>query len=448
MPNLVLSCPDLLVSMVMTMQDASHLSDAALTTELSRLASREREATAALIVHLAEFDSRRLYEGAGFPSLFQYCMKVLRLSEDAVYNRITAARAARRHPAIVDMLVSGALTPTTVRLLARHLTAENGGELLPAAAGKGKQEVEELLAWRFPQADVPPRVRRLPGRPAPTASSAMTASSTAATTAAMPVSNGPMSVGGGGALPPSPNDTSGKPAPAFAGPRPIVRPLAPERYEVRFTATAETREKLRRAQDLLGHAIPSGDIAQVVDRALTLLVADLERRKFAATRHPGRSPGQSKDSRNIPAEVQRCVTTRDGGRCRFVAKSGRRCDERRFLEFHHVIPYGAGGEPTVENIELRCRAHNGYEAERFYGPAMRRTRGNGVRGRAADERAVLCGSVAEGATRSGTSRVSDGGGRMGHDGGRETSGWTREPESAIAHVCAHPSPRSTTPAIP
>jgi len=26
-----------------------------------------------------------------------------------------------------------------------------------------------------------------------------------------------------------------------------------------------------------------------------------------------------------------------------------------------------GGEFTVENIQLRCRAHNGYEADLFYG---------------------------------------------------------------------------------
>ena len=131
--------------------------------------------------------------------------------------------------------------------------------------------------------------------------------------------------------------------PGPAAPRPVVRPLAPERYEIRFTASAEIREKLRLAQDLLGHAIPSGDLAQVFDRALTLLVADLSRKKFAATERPRRSRGQSGESRNIPADVKRRVGARDQCRCAFVAPNGRRCDERRFLEFHHVVPYAAGG---------------------------------------------------------------------------------------------------------
>jgi len=49
------------------------------------------------------------------------------------------------------------------------------------------------------------------------------------------------------------------------------------------------------------------------------------------------------------------------------SKDGRRCEERGFLEFHHVVPYAMGGETTVENIQLRCRAHNGYEAALYYG---------------------------------------------------------------------------------
>ena len=31
-------------------------------------------------------------------------------------------------------------------------------------------------------------------------------------------------------------------------------------------------------------------------------------------------------------------------------------------------PYAAGGAATVDNIQLRCRAHNGYEASLFFGP--------------------------------------------------------------------------------
>ena len=153
--------------------------------------------------------------------------------------------------------------------------------------------------------------------------------------------------------------------------RALVKPLAPERYEIRFTASAETHAKLRQAQDLLRHVIPDGDVAQVMDRALTTLLAELSKRKFAATDRlrPGRA--RSAEARDPAAEVRRAVWKRDGGRCRFVAKDGRRCSARGRLEFHHLWPTAENGKPSIDNIELRCRAHNLYEADLFYGASDR-----------------------------------------------------------------------------
>jgi len=148
-------------------------------------------------------------------------------------------------------------------------------------------------------------------------------------------------------------------------------PLAPDRYHVAFTASATTRAQLELAQDLLRHAVPNGDPAQIFARALDVLVEELVKRKFAATPAPRARRGPAEDSRHIPADVKRAVFVRDRGRCAFVGTSGRICGERGFVEFHHVSPYAAGGPATVDNIQMRCRAHNAYEAELFYGPARR-----------------------------------------------------------------------------
>jgi len=364
------------------------LADDALAAELGHLAGREREATAAFVVYLAEFDARRLYEGAGYRSMFSYCRAVLRLSEDAAYNRIKAARAARLFPAIVPMLIDGQLSPTTVRLLAPHLTAENHEPLLAAAAGKGKQDVEELLATWFPQPDVSPSVRKLPSRVVVTEEIALPEMRGAPANPVVVAS----------AAPCAPFSSSGMPSkPA------LVRPLAPERYEVRFTASAETRALLREAQDLLGHAVPTGDLATVVHRALAVLVADLKRRKFAATSKPRASRVPSAGSDAVPAAVRREVAARDASRCAFVSKDGHRCQERRFLEFHHVMPRAVGGAATVANIQLRCRAHNGHEVDLFFGPGQRRTRDATRAGSAAAGEAPATGFGAAAArTRSGT----------------------------------------------
>ena len=146
----------------MTINIPSQLSDDELVVAVKSLARCEREATASLIAHLAELDGRRLYLAAGFSSLFTYCCKVLRLSEPAAYNRIEAARTARRFPVILLMLGEGSLSLATVRLLTSNLTADNHEELLAAATGQSKRQVEELLVRYFPRPDVPASVRKLP----------------------------------------------------------------------------------------------------------------------------------------------------------------------------------------------------------------------------------------------------------------------------------------------
>jgi len=337
---------------------AGRLSNHELLAQVKLLAQREREATAVLIAHLAVLDERTLYLAEGCSSMFTYCVQVLHLSEHAAYGRIEAGRAARRYPVILELLSDGSVNLTTVHLLAPHLTRENHGELLEAAKHKSKRQVEELVARLRPQPPVPSSIRRLP---APNRASAPATASGDA-----------LRLDSAGELPPPAAPSPARPA--------VVAPLAPERYKIQFTASAETYEKLRLAQDLLRHQVPDGDLGQVIDRALTALLKDLTRQKFAATDRPRESavdrPHTSRDyesqggvagSRHIPAEVRRTVWTRDGGQCAFVAHNGRRCTERAFLEFHHVVPYGAGGEATVENIQLRCRAHNGYEAERYFG---------------------------------------------------------------------------------
>jgi hypothetical protein len=150
-----------------------------------------------------------------------------------------------------------------------------------------------------------------------------------------------------------------------------VRPLSPDRYKLQLTIGGETLEKLRLAKDMLGHAIPSGDEAAILDRALTALLVALAKKKFADTPRPRPSRGSKPGAQDPSAAVKREVWVRDLGRCKFIGTSGHRCNERRFLEFHHVDPRALGGEGSVDLIELRCRRHNDYEGRLYFGKRRR-----------------------------------------------------------------------------
>lgn len=122
----------------------------------------ERRATAHLIALLMEVDSRKLYAGQGYSSLFSFCVQMLHLSEHAAYLRIEAARSARRYPKILDRLADGSLHLTAVSLLGLHLTAANHLEVLDSARHKSKRDIEQLVARLRPQPDVPAVIRKLP----------------------------------------------------------------------------------------------------------------------------------------------------------------------------------------------------------------------------------------------------------------------------------------------
>ncbi len=320
---------------------AAALSDRNLLARLETLAGRERESLVELVAHLAALDHRpALYAARGFGSLFSYCTQALRLSEDAACNRIDAARTCGRFPVILDLLASGEVTLTTVRLLGRHLTPENHEAVLAKAKGRTRHQIDLLVAELAPRPDVPSSVRRVPAVTTPSAAPAP---------------------------PPASRDSSSKSADA-AGPlpatflpaaRPIVQPTAPERYRVQFTIDQETHDEFRRLQALLRREIPDGDPAAIFKRAVRLMLEKVENKKLGVTTKPRssgaiRSGTDKRRSREAPRAVKPVVWRQDAGQCAFVAPDGRRCAEKAFLEFHHVHAHALGGPPTVENISLRC----------------------------------------------------------------------------------------------
>jgi hypothetical protein len=331
------------------------LSDDDLLRGLSLLLRQSRRVESHLVAHIGEVETRHLYAREASPSMFVYCTDILHLSEAESYLRINVARAAREHPVLLAMLADGRLHLTGIAKLAPHLTRENRDLLLSRAVHKSKRQIEELLAELFPRPDAPSVVRKLPERPS------------------LPGGSGPaeaprleLGLDGvqGSASPPRP-DALPRPVPA---PPALVQPLSPARYKVQFTAGAQLYDKLERLRALLRPEVPDGDLASIIEKAVTEKLERLEARRFARTSSPKKMPVPTNpSSRHIPAAVRRVVHERDGGRCCFVDAQGRRCPARHRLEYHHRRPFGLGGGPDVDNICLMCPAHNRLMAELDYG---------------------------------------------------------------------------------
>jgi len=168
----------------------------------------------------------------------------------------------------------------------------------------------------------------------------------------------------------------------------VVEPIAPARFKVQFTASAELRDKLCRAKALLRHKDPDADLSETIDEAVTLLLGKLEAKRFGKTKTPRKALADtdtSASSRYVPAAVRRVVFDRDQGRCAYVDEAtGRRCSctDPGKLEYHHLTPFALGCDHDPNRVELRCRAHNQYQAELDFGPeTMQRYRTGTCRAR-------------------------------------------------------------------
>ena len=351
------------------------VSHAELLTTLQSLCSELRCCECRLLVYLGEVDERALYLDAGYSSLFSFCCRTLRFSEGAAYRRIASARAARRWPMIYDLLESGQLNTTTVARLAPLLTAENQEVLLQSARGLAKTELDSLLAAWAPRADVKDLVRKLPHSARQDAKEAGFGFASFAE-AASPPSPSP-------ATAPSPLVAPPRPREAPPSTREILLPRSPGRVLMRFSAGDGFAAQVQRAQELLSHKYPLGQLEDVLGEALDALLEQraperrlarkLARRAATAARsHRTSNKGPTRSRRRtIPVAVKEAAWTAAQGQCSFVSPEGLRCSSRHCLQFDHVQPFALGGLSTVENIRILCGRHNRQAATKTFGARRR-----------------------------------------------------------------------------
>ncbi|HYQ27482.1 MAG TPA: HNH endonuclease signature motif containing protein [Polyangiaceae bacterium] len=418
------------------------LADNELLAGLSSVVGRRNQVTAEFLAYLAELDERQLFLDLGFASLFEYCVETLGLCESTAGRHIAAARVCRNHPEVFARVASGALHASALSLLRKHLTPENATELFELCAHRSARKVEELLAARFPRPDVRDLVRRLtrfaiPGGVPAQAGLTLDAervSETAPAEVPPRAPTAPQQTAFVESRPREPSTALGALGAAEAPKPGRLEPLSADRYGVHFTADGEFRELLERVRGLAGHRLPNGDLMTLLKHGLEAYERELTKERFAVGRKPRRSRGvapapcaprapsgadlsgtdlrepelstpdpsnlvtqstpnpnpnpnaSSNPKRHCPAAVARAVFLRDGQQCSYVSPDGRRCSARRCLELDHVNPWSVGGDSTVENLRLRCRAHNQRYARQYYGKSRVEAAVLNARRRAAAER--------------------------------------------------------------
>ena len=352
---------------------------------LAELLRRENDVLSDLLAHLAELDERRLYLDLGFTSLFAYCTEALGFCKSSAGRRITAARVCRKYPEAFARVAEGELQLSVLSLLNQHLNPQNATELFEVSSNRSYEQVELLLAARFPRPDVRDLIRRLPAKSEARASSTPDIGSGLNAT---PLANSSAAESVAGASDRQQTTAERGHAPPAMPERGRIEPLSAARFGVHFTADAEFRELLEEVRALASHGQPKGELLPLMKRALQAYRSELRKTRFGVGRKPrrvqsarnsvakGGTPSRNVDagtgsagkrSRHVPANIAREIYLRDDGSCTFVSEDGRRCAARQFLEIDHVKPWAKRGPETVDNLRLRCRAHNQHSARSYFG---------------------------------------------------------------------------------
>src|SRR5262249_52940966 len=88
----------------------TNLTDVQLLDSLMTVCGQGRLVLARLLAHLGEVEERRLHLEAACPSMFEFCVRKLGMSDGEACRRLTAARLARRFPDLLLRIERGQIT--------------------------------------------------------------------------------------------------------------------------------------------------------------------------------------------------------------------------------------------------------------------------------------------------------------------------------------------------
>ncbi|HYS79147.1 MAG TPA: HNH endonuclease signature motif containing protein [Anaeromyxobacteraceae bacterium] len=331
-----------------------------LTTRLAELLHREHAALADFLIALADFDRERRWLELGHTSLFYFLHRELGLSKGAAFYRKTAAELVQRYPEVIEPLRQGKLCITSVVELAKVITPENRGEVVPRFFHASKREAKAVAAELRPVVVAPHRdVVTVPHLAEPAKAVARLELATSSPDVVV-----------------QPDELRGEvPAgPPLRSPLPAaspdeVEPLTGDLRRFHTTVSKRFLAKLAAARDALSHSHPGADTEAVLEAALDLLLAANAKKKGLVTKPRAAPTRPSASPRHIPAEVKRAVWTHDGDRCQWPVASGGVCGSTRRLELDHIVPVARGGASTIANLRVTCRVHNQYAARQAFGDA-------------------------------------------------------------------------------
>lgn len=272
-----------------------------------RCAANYRTSRVLLIEALLEAEREGVVQRKACTSLHNYCVKILMLADDEACSLIAIARKSVEIPEVKTLIHEGKISISNARRIVPHLTQENKDTWLEKAQTLSQYELRKEIVKIKPETATPECIR-----PVAENLAVLTIHISDPTHALWREASDVM---------------------ARKGKAPKSQD---ELLALAMNALLEKEDPLRKAQRVVERKTAPATVA----------------RKTASLPSPHRRP--------LSAGTKHQITLRDGRQCRFRDPSGKRCENRRYLNVHHVLPLSRGGTDAPENLVTLCAAHHRY----------------------------------------------------------------------------------------
>ncbi len=284
------------------------------------LVQKEREILHEVLDTIKEIDCRKSYLEFGFSSLFDYLVRGVGYSEGSAQRRIDAARLLRELPQIAEKLQSGEIKLSQISVLQKaarevaksegvKVTAEQKLTILKGISQKSHAQTQQQVAAFFDLPVLQSSCQKFQGD---------------------------------------------------------------ESVRLEFTLSKEAFAKVKHAQALLSHAVPTQDISKfleyLADKVIQQKTSIKSKRTIPKANQMEVALSETEtETETVAANVAVIrpsrriakMILRQQSCCQWIdPTTGRQCQSKWFLQIDHKQSQWAGGGHGSSNLQSLCGAHN------------------------------------------------------------------------------------------
>jgi 5-methylcytosine-specific restriction endonuclease McrA len=320
---------------------ARHFHEKAVATT-ARYFSTESE----LLDILKIMDAELLYLAFECTSLMHYAESKLGLTRDVAANFINVARKAKQVPELQHAIERGAITVSKARKIVPVLTRENHAEWIEKSRTSSAREVERDVASICPKEAVPERMKFITGELV-TLMMNLSVETTERMKRVQDLESQRLRRAA------TWEDVLGAMAGLYLERKdPVVRA---KRIEAQRERRARgLRERVGSTNDQGGNVRASAATSASATPSLHV-TGHVQSNSIPLSSPPASGSNRRRD---FPAALQRQLDLRDKGQCAHINSQGRRCEQRRWLDVHHLVEVSQGGADALDNLMTLCSAHH------------------------------------------------------------------------------------------